>query len=150
MKQAPKVQTRFGRSPEKGAIAVELALMLPLLLVFFVGIVDMGLLIREHQILQNAAREGARMSSLPRNQAAPQTTGSLATIQDRVVDYLAEEGITIVAADVTVSQNRDVFVNGVAVSVSDVSVSYVRAPLIGLLSGPVSLSAQATFRNLYP
>lgn len=150
MKQVLKARRRSGRNLEKGVVAIELALMLPVLLVFLVAIVDLGLLLREHQILQNAAREGARMSSLPRNDVDSNSSASLATIQQRVVDYLAEEGITIAVGDVTVNQNRLVTIGAISVTVSDVSVAYTRDPLIGFLSGgPVNLSAQATFRNLY-
>jgi Flp pilus assembly protein TadG len=144
MKRVHKTHVKTNRNPENGVIAVELAIMLPILLVFLVAIVDLGLLLREHQILQNAAREGARMSSLPRN------SGNLGTVQQRVVDYLAEEGIAINAASVTVVQNRQIPVGALTIRGSEVTVAYTRDPLIGFLAaGPVNLSAQAVFRNLY-
>jgi Flp pilus assembly protein TadG len=37
---------------QRGAVMVEFAIILPLLLFMFVGIVDFGLIIREHQIVQ--------------------------------------------------------------------------------------------------
>ncbi len=51
-----KTNTNENRS--KGVIAAEFALMMPILLVTFLGAVDLALILREHQVLQNAAREG--------------------------------------------------------------------------------------------
>jgi Flp pilus assembly protein TadG len=50
---------------ERGAALVEFALALPLLLVVIAGIVDFGFTFQRYEILTNAAREGARMASLP-------------------------------------------------------------------------------------
>lgn len=49
----------FFRS-ESGAAAVEFALLLPLLLSLFLGIVDLGLAVYTQSVLSNASREGAR------------------------------------------------------------------------------------------
>jgi Flp pilus assembly protein TadG len=146
-----KVDGRRAGTGQKGVVAVELALMLPILLLFLAVTVDLGLLMREHQILQNAAREGARMSSLPRNQVGPwNPAADLDTIRQRVVDYLAEEGITISTADVDVVQDRLINLAATSVTASEVSVSYARDPLIGfVLPGPVTLSGEAVFKNLY-
>lgn len=142
---------RHQRHTEKGAVAVELALMLPILVAFFVVIVDLGLFLREHQIIENAAREGARLSALPRNQVASwNPDASLATVQQRVVDYLAEEGITIDPSAVDVNQSFPVVVAGQTPTASVVTVTYQRTPLSGFFSSdPVPLSARAVFRNLY-
>jgi len=45
---------------QRGAAAVEFALVLPLLLAIFAGMVEMGVLIYNQQVLTNASREGAR------------------------------------------------------------------------------------------
>jgi Flp pilus assembly protein TadG len=49
---------------ERGAAAVEFALVLPILVMILLGIVDFGLEINSQAILANAAREGARVASL--------------------------------------------------------------------------------------
>ena len=148
MKQAPR-----GKSPaERGAAMVELAMVLPLLSLMFAGIVDFGLILREHQILQNAAREGARFSAASANSLATSNnpTATLAAIRNRVVAYLQQESITISAADVDVDQQHAITVGTLTVNASEVSVTYSRSPLIGgSLFGPFTLRARAVFRNFY-
>lgn len=53
----------------KGASAVEFALILPILVALLFGIIDFGLLIYDKQVITNASREGARagiVSKIPR------------------------------------------------------------------------------------
>ena len=50
---------------QAGAELVEFALVLPILLLVFGGIVDFGLLLQRQQVVTNAAREGARLAVLP-------------------------------------------------------------------------------------
>lgn len=45
---------------QKGVAAVELALILPILLLIIFGIIEFGLLMYNKQVLTNASREGAR------------------------------------------------------------------------------------------
>ena len=45
---------------QKGAAAVEFAIILPLLMLLVFGIIDTGLLLYNQQIITNASREGAR------------------------------------------------------------------------------------------
>src|SRR5918995_4864861 len=54
---------RFTRS-ERGAVAVEMALVLPILLLCIAGIIDLGRLFFVQTMATNAAREGARMKAL--------------------------------------------------------------------------------------
>ena len=50
---------------QAGAELVEFALVLPILLLVFGGIVDFGLLLQRQQVITNAAREGARARRVP-------------------------------------------------------------------------------------
>ena len=54
------------RSMERGNSLVETALVLPSLLILFLGIVEVGFLLFSHVQVTNAAREGARYGSLCR------------------------------------------------------------------------------------
>lgn len=62
---APRRQTRRGRE-ERGAAALEAALVTPILLIMMFGIVEMALLMRDHVALSSSVRAGGRTaSSLP-------------------------------------------------------------------------------------
>src|SRR5262245_15202854 len=102
------------RQDDRGAIVVELALVLPILLFLFVGIVNYGLILREYQIVQNAAREGARLSILQSysiGQSIDQAA-TLSAIKARVVEYASQENITIAPADIAVNQNLAIDMGG--------------------------------------
>ena len=146
---------KHGRENQRGAVLVEMAIVLPLLLVLLVGVVDYGLILREYQILQNAAREGARLAILPAYCAAHAPAGEVTAvsnaIKQRVVDYLAQEQITIALTDVTVVQNvRIDLTGGLSATGSRITVTYSRPVLIGNSwpFGPIALKAEVTFRNL--
>jgi Flp pilus assembly protein TadG len=81
--------------PRRGAAAVELALVLPVLLTILLAVWDLGRLIDATQILNNATREGGRCAS----------TGQVdvAGIQDAVLNYLTQAGLSKVGATVTVT-----------------------------------------------
>ena len=145
---------RVHSSPQKGAVLVELAIVLPLLVLLLLGAIDLGIVIREHQILQNAAREGARFSSLPRNWISPvNPNASEAQIKQRVIDYLAQENITVNAADITVDQQYPIVVGGLTLRGSRIAVTYNRQLLVAgaplLPFAQVTLAGQSVFRNLY-
>jgi hypothetical protein len=77
---------RRSRSEETGAELIEFALVLPILLLIVAGIVDFGFLFQRYEVVTNAAREGARIASLP-GYTEPD-------VQQRVLDYLTTSGLT--------------------------------------------------------
>jgi Flp pilus assembly protein TadG len=56
-------KTRLSLKREKGSVVVEMAIALPLLLLIVAGIIDLGLLFWEKEVMTNAAREGARAAA---------------------------------------------------------------------------------------
>jgi len=79
----------------RGNALVEFALVLPLMLLVFAGIVDFGFLFQRHEVLTNAVREGARVAVLPASYGD-------AVIQQRVRDYItgglgSANGLTVAA-----------------------------------------------------
>jgi Flp pilus assembly protein TadG len=64
----------MARARERGAAAVEFALVLPILVIILLGIVDFGLEINSQAIVANAAREGARTASLGGTENEAKTT----------------------------------------------------------------------------
>lgn len=76
------VGTRSQRCPnERGAAAVEFALVVPLLISLVFGMIDFGFAINRYTMLNNATREGVRTASL---------SGSKADIEKIVKDGLSD------------------------------------------------------------
>lgn len=73
---------------ESGTQIVELALVLPLLLFLALAVSEGAGLIRAHQVLNNGAREAARLSVLPENE------GNIAFLQNTTTCYLIRNGVT--------------------------------------------------------
>jgi Flp pilus assembly protein TadG len=71
---------------ESGAELVEMAVVLPLLMLLIAGIVDFAFLLQSFEVVTNAAREGARIGVLP----GYGTTD----IQSRVSQYVSSAGLT--------------------------------------------------------
>jgi len=82
------------RGSERGAELIELALVLPILLLVFAAIVDFALMFQRFLVVSNAAREGARIAVLPGY--------TLPDIQNRVTVYVREGIGDNTAAPVTV------------------------------------------------
>ncbi|MCZ6801589.1 MAG: TadE/TadG family type IV pilus assembly protein [Nitrospirae bacterium] len=83
---------------ETGVAAVEMALMLPILLLLVLGIVDFGLLMYQQQIVTNASREGARQGIV---MATPRpTAGDITTV---VNAYLTAAGLAPGSGSVTIT-----------------------------------------------
>lgn len=62
-----------GSGADRGATAVEFALLLPLLLLIVLGIVDFGRMLNAQVTLTQAAREGARLVALGQPNVASRT-----------------------------------------------------------------------------
>jgi Flp pilus assembly protein TadG len=53
-----------GHAPDRGSVAVEFALLLPMLLLIVFGIIDFGRALNAHITQTQAAREGARLAAV--------------------------------------------------------------------------------------
>jgi len=75
------------RADERGAAAVEMALVLPLLLFILFGIIDYGRLLNAQLTLTEAAREGARAAALGQSadSRVQSAAGGLGTVTTTVV-----------------------------------------------------------------
>jgi hypothetical protein len=142
-------------------VLVELAFAIPIMTLIMVLIVDVGLIVREHQVIQNAAREGARFSAQPENQVIPtKPTATWDAIKWRVIEYAAGEGISLNLTDVETPtlprtiQNYPIPISGGLTAYgSVVTVYYTRWMLIGAIpllpTNSMTLAATSLFRNLY-
>ena len=70
---------------DRGAELIELAIVLPILLLCLAGILDFGFLFQRYQGVTNAAREGARIGVLPNY--------TQADVVARIQNYLATSGM---------------------------------------------------------
>lgn len=83
---------RSQSSSQKGASAVEFALILPLLIVITFGIIEFGMLVYNQQVITNASREGARAGIVASSPRVPATgTNSIDSV---VQSYCANHLVT--------------------------------------------------------
>lgn len=151
----PADAARRRRRTAGGNELLEFALLLPgLLLLFCLGGEAAGM-VATHQILNNAAREGARLAVVPGE------LGQTSDITGRVAAYAAANGISLPTSDVQLNQGVIVSPGGggcsatnPCIQASEVSVSYPYAfeylPALPFgLPDSVTLSASVTMRNQY-
>lgn len=95
---------------EHGAVLVEFAVVIPFLLLLLMGIVEVGLLFYNQQVLTNASREGARAG------IAHLTVGEVTTIvenycQDRMIRFDTDTVPTTTVTGIPGSFGDNVTVN---------------------------------------
>jgi Flp pilus assembly protein TadG len=138
------------RRNDEGAELIEMAIVLPLLLLLIMGIVDFGFLFQRYVVLTNAAAEGARVASLPGYSSADVTS--------RVASYATNGGIrgavSAVTTPVTLPGAGGGTWPGRQVTVSYVYTFNYIGPIARLFgSGPggtVTLTSRATMRQQVP
>jgi len=112
-------------APDRGQATVELALSLPLLFVFLLGIVQLVVVVRDQLAVQLAAREAARAAAV-----AASSGGAADAAASRAVGLRPLEVATTTSA------------SSVTVTVSHVT--HTDVPLIGALLPDVIVTSSAT------
>ncbi|MGQ0804625.1 MAG: TadE/TadG family type IV pilus assembly protein [Actinomycetota bacterium] len=125
-------------SDERGAAAVEFALILPLLILLVFGIVQFSLAYNRQQGLHAAAREGARIASLPQTTQSEITTRVNNSLSG--VPFSTAPTITITPNVTKPCDQR----SGLTVVVSVQGVTQVDIPLWGNQS--LTLTGRGEFR----
>jgi Flp pilus assembly protein TadG len=143
---------RATRRSDAGQAIIELALVLPLLMLVMMGIIDFAFMLQQYQVVTNAAREGARIGALPEY--------SPADVQGRVTSYLNAGGLHRTPTTNSVTFDDVPIVAGGATTVSAVivTVAYPHdflwlnpiAQLVGGSFGTVNLTARAEMRVEMP
>ena len=129
--------------------------MVPFLLLLVLVIIEGAAMIRTHQVMNNAAREGARLSASGQEYECNGSAACLATIQQAVVQYAADNGVTVTTAQVQVDQSMMVMQpSGIAIHASGVTVTMAYPlPLLSKLPfgipATITMAGTAEFRNLY-
>ncbi len=89
---------------ERGSSSVEFALVLPALMLVLFGIVEFGRMFMVHQMLGSAAREGARVASMP----GADNSAVLEAINEELVSAgLTADTCQFTPSDVTTASRND-------------------------------------------
>jgi len=131
---------------QKGAAAVELALVLPLFLLVIDGLIEFSLLMYDKSIVSNAAREGARAGALLTN---PKLTNSeIADVAKKYANtYLISFGL-VNDLQVTVNQSIDgVYLSPLSVSVKYTYTSLLAGSFLNSIQQPLTLMTTVSRMN---
>jgi hypothetical protein len=133
-------------NPEKGTALLELAVLLPLLLLLAMILMEGGAMIRTHIVINNAAREGARF-------AAQINHMQQADVQQVVSSYAQMNGVTVAPGEVSfIAEDSLPGPNGLFMEASRVTIQHPYTfnylPAWGI-AATRQLYGRAEFRNLH-
>ena len=128
---------------QRGAAAIEMAIVTPLLVVLLFGIIEFSLAFYNKSMITNASRVGARAA-----------IAGLTDVNQRVIDYcndnlfdLTNNDDVIDASDITITNVTLAGDTKNAVSVSiDYTYNFLFSSLIGLDNANLDMSANTTMR----
>jgi Flp pilus assembly protein TadG len=122
------------RARERGTAAVEFALVLPLVLIIALAMVQVGILVKDELVVEEAARAGARQAAV-----TPDDNSARQAALDAAVSLDPER------AEVTVTRTGG---SGSPVTVTFLYHAPVSVPLVGwLFRSAIDLSGKATMRQ---
>ena len=134
------------RQVQQGAAAVEFALILPILLLVFFGMVELSLALYDKAIITNASREGARAGIVL---SSPKLTD--AQIRNVVLNHTNGSLIslgTTTAPTVTIAQSSPAsFPNPLRVTVSYTYKGLGVGTMLGALGAPIVLTSSTSMVN---
>jgi Flp pilus assembly protein TadG len=138
-------RTRIFRHPERGTQIAELALVLPLLLLIVAIIVEGSGFVRVHQVLNNAAREGARIASLDVNQ--PSNGDHTADIRRAVAAYACNNGVALTGTGIACANaNTAIVCNAASITV----LQNIQVPTpSGIFLSDSRVTATCTYRSQF-
>ncbi len=133
--------------PERnsGSVAVEFAIILPLLLLIVFGIIEYSVALFDKAIITNASREAARAGIVLRNTKL--TSDQIKTVAN---NYCTSNLVSLGAAStptVTVTGAGGVFGTNLTVSISYVYSGLGLGSLISTITSPITLTASSTMAN---
>lgn len=122
---------------DRGAVAVEFALVLPVLLLALVGVVEFGRVFNAQIVLTNAAREGARTFAI---------TGNYSAAESSILNASASLSPTLTAADFSIASNCIALdATQPALKYSSVTISYPVHTVTGFF-GTIDVKARGVSR----
>lgn len=117
------------KASERGAVAVEFALLVPVLILLLLGIMEFGRAYNVQATLTNAARESVRSMAVNNSQTTARTAAKNASTQ--LSPALADGNIAFSATDCTAGTQMTV------------TVSYNLSTMTGI-AGPFSMTGKGT------
>lgn len=102
-----KTQTTRRNESRRGAVAVEFAFVAPVLLALVMGVVEVNRMFEAQNLLETAAREGARFASMDRDGLIPEDTTANQKLVSDVKTMLESNGIPRDGITVEVKHHDD-------------------------------------------
>ena len=130
---------------QRGIVAIEFVLVLPVLLMIIFGIVELGIAFYDKAVITNAAREGARQGIVLRS---PKPTDG--EITAAATSYTKNYLLTFGQANdpvVEVNGSGGNFGSQLSVKVSYRYEGLGLGKMLSAVTGPITLSATSTMRN---
>ncbi len=118
---------------ERGAAAVEMALLLPVLILLLLGVMEFGRAFNTQIVMTNAAREGVRVMSISKDVSVARS--SVLTAASALNPALAGSNV-VISADGATSSNPCP-----AGSTATVTISYQLTSLTGI-AGPFAMTGK--------
>ena len=132
---------------EKGASAVEFALVLPVLMLVLFGIIEFGLTLYDKAIITNASREGARRGIVYVGDTVGVSPGVVtSTVDSYVGSYLVSLGSGTGTPSTTITGNCGVPGSSLTVAVSYPYSFLVLPSFASGLAGGITLSGVTVMR----
>jgi Flp pilus assembly protein TadG len=134
---------------ERGAVALELSLVLLLMLTLIFGIIEVGRLMFAYTTLAGAARAGTRYATVHgANSSSPSYNGNSGSVSTQVTDLATSAGLTGVTVAVAYPNNTGGAgsdPNGnLTGDVMTVTASYSFSPIVSLIPlGTFTISSQS-------
>lgn len=119
----------MARKSERGAVAVEFAILAPILVMILLGIMEFGRAYNVQTTLTNAAREGVRSMAINNSQSLAKTAAKNAASQLRPA--LTDGNVSFSATDCTVGSQMTV------------TVTYSLSTMTGI-AGPFAMTGKGT------
>ena len=121
----------MSRASERGAVAVEFAILAPLLIMILLGIMEFGRAYNAQVSLTNAAREGVRVMAISNNQTSAITAAKNAAVS--LSPALVNSNITFSTASCTAGAQMTV------------TITYTLSTLTGI-AGPFAMTGKGVMQ----
>jgi len=136
---------RVSQPAQRGAAAVEFAIVLPFLLLVVFAIVELGIALYDKAVITNASREGARAGVVLKS-PKPTTTDVQTIVTNYTSSYLLTFG-TKSTPSVATTGAGGTFGQPLSVTVSYRYTGLGLGRMLSVFTGPVTLSATTVMNN---